>query len=71
MFTGKYHWPTWKREEKKNNALKKIIATTFQKKHQVRFKLSYTNQVYLLNWKILNLFAPVFLRLMEYVRGSD
>ena len=47
------------------------IATTFQKKHQVRFKLSYTNQVYLLNWKILNLFTPVFLRLMEYLRGSD
>ena len=47
------------------------IATTFQKKHQLRFKLSYTNQVYLLNWKILNLFTPVFLRLMEYLRGSD
>ena len=41
------------------------IATTFEKKHQVRFKLSYTNQVYLLNWKILNLFTP------ECLRGSD
>ena len=50
---------------------KYAIATTFQKKHQVRFKLSYTNQVYLLNWKILNLFTPVFLRLMEYLRGSN
>ena len=76
MFTERYHWPVWKKEEKKIMHLgwsryKFAIATTFQKKHQVRFKLSYTNQVYLLNWKILNLFTPVFLRLMEYLRGSD
>ena len=49
---------------------KYATATTFEKKHQVRFKLSCTNQVYLLNWKILNLFTPVFLRLMEYLQGS-
>ena len=51
MFTEKYHWPPWKKEGKKAMRLgwsrdKFAIATTFQQKHQVRFKLSYTNQVY-------------------------
>ena len=76
MFTEKYRWLPWKKDEKNIMRLgwsryKFAIATTFPEKHQARFKLSYTNQVYLLNWKILNLFAPVFLRLMEYLRGSD
>ena len=62
MFTENYHWPPWKKEEKNIMRLgwsryKFATATTFQQKHQVRFKLSYTNQVYLLSWKILNLFT--------------
>ena len=76
MFTEKFHWPPWKKEEKNimrlgRSRYKFAVATTFQQKHQVKFNLSYRNQVYLLKWKLLNLLTSVFLRIMEYLQGSD